>query len=131
MSSDETIIGDHTTARGGIPHALVRDVRGERSSLGRNVLGSRRPTYRVLASLLTLGDVPEWYSRAACAFTDTDAFFPTQSTGKAYALRVCDRCDVRAECLDLALDKEEWGTWGGMSEIQRRRILEARRRERV
>ena len=72
---------------------------------------------------------PDWRDRAACAGTDTSAFFLEQSNGNPYALRVCARCEVRAECLEYALARNEWGIWGGMSENARRRLLQKRNRE--
>ena len=39
------------------------------------------------------------------------------------AKRVCRSCDVRAECLEYALEHDErFGIWGGMSERERRRL---------
>ena len=39
------------------------------------------------------------------------------------AKRVCRSCDVRAECLEYALENDErFGIWGGMSERERRRL---------
>jgi WhiB family redox-sensing transcriptional regulator len=36
---------------------------------------------------------------------------------------VCRSCDVRAECLEYALEHDErFGIWGGMSERERRRL---------
>ena len=70
-----------------------------------------------------------WRDLAGCRDTDPEAFYPEHSYGKAYALRVCARCEVRAECLDWALEHEEWGTWGGMTEYARREILAGRRRD--
>ena len=37
--------------------------------------------------------------------------------------RVCRGCEVRAECLEYALEHDErFGIWGGMSERERRRL---------
>lgn len=38
------------------------------------------------------------------------------------ALRYCDVCPVKKECLDAALRNDEDGIWGGLSEHQRRQI---------
>lgn len=70
------------------------------------------------------GDVdrPEWYGRASCAQADPDAFFPRQGQSNRQAKRVCAGCDVRAECLEYALENdEEHGVWGGMSDRERRK----------
>jgi WhiB family redox-sensing transcriptional regulator len=42
--------------------------------------------------------------------------------GRARAL--CAECTVRTQCLDYALTVQEpHGIWGGMNELQRRRLL--------
>ena len=39
------------------------------------------------------------------------------------AKRVCMSCEVRAECLEYALEHDErFGIWGGLSERERRRL---------
>ena len=65
----------------------------------------------------------EWHSRALCAQTDPEAFFPEKGGSTREAKRVCMSCEVRAECLDYALAKDErFGIWGGLSERERRRV---------
>lgn len=67
-----------------------------------------------------------WQDRALCAQTDPDAFFPEKGGSTREAKRVCRSCEVRAECLDYALDRgERFGIWGGMSERERRRLTRA------
>jgi WhiB family transcriptional regulator, redox-sensing transcriptional regulator len=71
------------------------------------------------------GDVVDlgWEDRALCAQTDPDAFFPEKGGSTREAKRVCRSCEVRAECLEYALEHDErFGIWGGMSERERRRI---------
>jgi WhiB family redox-sensing transcriptional regulator len=63
-----------------------------------------------------------WQDLAACVGTDPEAFFPEQGGNNRAAKRICMMCDVRAECLQYALDNDECGVWGGMSEIARKRI---------
>jgi WhiB family transcriptional regulator, redox-sensing transcriptional regulator len=70
-------------------------------------------------------DVDEmgWQDRALCAQTDPEAFFPEKGGSTREAKRVCRGCDVRAECLEYALENDErFGIWGGLSERERRRI---------
>lgn len=38
------------------------------------------------------------------------------------ALTVCNRCTVRTECLDFAVDGDERGIWGGTTERDRARM---------
>jgi WhiB family redox-sensing transcriptional regulator len=69
----------------------------------------------------------EWQERALCAQTDPEAFFPEKGGSTREAKKVCSSCDVRAECLDYALDNDErFGIWGGYSERERRRLKQRR-----
>ena len=64
-----------------------------------------------------------WQERALCAQTDPEAFFPEKGGSTREAKRVCQSCDVRAECLEYALAHDErFGIWGGLSERERRRF---------
>jgi WhiB family redox-sensing transcriptional regulator len=64
-----------------------------------------------------------WQDRALCAQTDPEAFFPEKGGSTREAKRVCKACEVRAECLEYALENDErFGIWGGMSERERRRL---------
>lgn len=41
----------------------------------------------------------------------------------AEAKRICQTCDVQAQCLEYALKTHErWGIWGGYTERERRRL---------
>ena len=67
-----------------------------------------------------------WQDRALCAQTDPEAFFPEKGGSTREAKRVCRGCEVKAECLDYALENDErFGIWGGMSERERRRLKRA------
>jgi WhiB family redox-sensing transcriptional regulator len=58
-----------------------------------------------------------------CAQTDPEAYFPEKGSSAGEAKRICARCDVRAECLEYALGREEkFGVWGGLSERERRKL---------
>lgn len=64
-----------------------------------------------------------WQERALCAQTDPEAFFPEKGGSTREAKRVCVSCDVRAQCLEYALENDErFGIWGGLSERERRRM---------
>ncbi len=66
---------------------------------------------------------PTWHDEALCAETDPEAFFPEKGGSTREAKKVCVRCEVRAECLEYALAKDErFGIWGGLSERERRRL---------
>ena len=79
----------------------------------------------VLVATAEAGLPPElaWQERALCAQTDPEAFFPGKGGSTREAKRVCMSCEVRAECLEYALAKDErFGIWGGLSERERRRV---------
>ena len=64
-----------------------------------------------------------WQERALCAQTDPEAFFPEKGGSTREAKKDCVGCDVRSECLEYALDKDErFGIWGGLSERERRKL---------
>ena len=64
-----------------------------------------------------------WQEKALCAQTDPEAFFPEKGGSTREAKRVCGSCEVRAECLEYALQNDErFGIWGGLSERERRRM---------
>jgi len=66
---------------------------------------------------------PAWHDQALCAETDPEAFFPEKGGSTRDAKKVCVRCEVRVECLEYALAKDErFGIWGGLSERERRRL---------
>jgi hypothetical protein len=68
-----------------------------------------------------LGQLPAWHDLARCAETDPEMFFPEKGESVRPAKRVCAGCEVRAECLQDALDRgERFGVWGGLSERERR-----------
>jgi len=74
--------------------------------------------------------VEGWYLRGACRGLDSSIFYPdpAEEAVVARALAVCDRCEVRSDCLDHALFRRELpGIWGGTTERDRRRILRRRR----
>ena len=65
----------------------------------------------------------DWQDLALCAQTDPDSFFPEKGESPRPAKRVCAACEVRAECLQYALDHgERFGVWGGLSERERRAL---------
>ncbi|MEV0868408.1 WhiB family transcriptional regulator [Brachybacterium paraconglomeratum] len=64
-----------------------------------------------------------WQERALCAQTDPEAFFPEKGGSTREAKKVCISCEVRAECLEYALENDErFGIWGGLSERERRKL---------
>jgi len=65
----------------------------------------------------------DWQDQALCAEVDPDLHFPEKGGSTREAKQVCRSCEVRAECLEYALEHDErFGIWGGMSERERRRL---------
>jgi WhiB family redox-sensing transcriptional regulator len=64
-----------------------------------------------------------WQSDALCAQTDPEAFFPEKGGSTRDAKKICTSCEVRAQCLEYALQNDErFGIWGGLSERERRKL---------
>lgn len=75
-----------------------------------------------------------WVDDAACVdHPEPWIFFPEARTSTtvndaARAKAVCNRCPVRAECLDYAIEHNEMhGIWGGMNRRNRQAELQRRR----
>lgn len=69
-----------------------------------------------------------WMDNALCAQVDTELFFPDKGGSTRSAKAICAACDVKAECLQYALDVgEEHGIWGGLSDRERRKIQPRRK----
>jgi len=76
----------------------------------------------------------DWRASGACLTVDPDLFFPV-AIGTAAAkqvsraLRICDGCAVRQQCLDFAMRTgESTGIWGGTTPEERIQVLRARHR---
>ncbi len=64
-----------------------------------------------------------WQTDSLCAQTDPEAFFPEKGGSTRDAKKICTSCEVRAQCLDYALQNDErFGIWGGLSERERRKL---------
>jgi WhiB family redox-sensing transcriptional regulator len=87
--------------------------------LGREVIV---PLAHVVVRPADFGDLV-WQDKALCAQVDPEIFFPEKGGSTRDPKRVCRSCEVRAECLEYALENDErFGIWGGLSERERRRV---------
>ena len=69
----------------------------------------------------TVVHAEDWSDLARCRGMDPDVFFGRNLTEARAAIRTCDRCEVRQQCLDYAVSERiEIGVWGGLTERQRR-----------
>ena len=76
-----------------------------------------------------------WQVKAACRGPQAAVFFPPTSFERKdekldrerRAKAICATCAVRRPCLDYAVRiREPHGIWGGLSEGERKRLLDAR-----
>ena len=74
-----------------------------------------------------------WQRQAACRGPQSDVFFPPSQTERKHdrldrerrAKAICGICPVRTQCLDYAVEiRESHGVWGGLSESERKSMLE-------
>lgn len=64
-----------------------------------------------------------WQTRALCAQTDPEIFFPDKGGTTRNAKKVCAMCEVKDQCLQYALaHNEDSGVWGGTSQQERRQL---------
>jgi WhiB family redox-sensing transcriptional regulator len=76
-----------------------------------------------------------WQFDAACRGEDSSLFYAPSYFERreekwrreSRAKAICERCPVRAMCLDYALKaRETHGIWGGLNELERRQLLRRR-----
>jgi WhiB family transcriptional regulator, redox-sensing transcriptional regulator len=73
-------------------------------------------------------DETSWLDRARCRGTDPERFFVRGAAQAKPAVRLCQACPVREECLDYALTNDiDFGVWGGLTERQRRSLQRRQR----
>lgn len=69
----------------------------------------------------------DWQRSAACRDVDSALFFDGP---RSMAVRVCQGCPVRRECLEYALAiGADLGVWGGCAKTERARIAARRTRD--
>ena len=85
-------------------------------------MNERTPNYRPF-------EHQPWTEQALCAQTGPDdaTWYPPKGGQPAAGKELCAICPVRIECLEYALDHNEWGVWGGTSEMERRAMRRKRK----
>jgi WhiB family transcriptional regulator, redox-sensing transcriptional regulator len=88
--------------------------------------------------MLATGAIHEtWQIKAACRGPESTVFFPPtwperrdeREARETRAKSICAECAVRVACLEYALQiREPHGIWGGLTENERRAILDHRAR---
>ena len=83
---------------------------------------------------------PTWRADALCHRDSAVHFFPPghferreeKHSREGAARALCRACPVQPECLEYALTVQDpHGIWGGMNELERRRLLRRRAQERA
>lgn len=73
----------------------------------------------------------DWQEKASCLGIGSDLFFvddEAEGYPRLDLLRqLCEPCPVLQECAEHAIEHEEFGFWGNMTEKQRRSIRRKRR----
>lgn len=79
-----------------------------------------------------------WADSAACAGHNPEIWFPQLSKAGRHgvwqrnqleqAKAICQGCPVREQCLTHAVDNQEAGVWGGMTETERDELRRRRKR---
>lgn len=91
-------------------------------------LGDSQSRPSELIAFYDPSDDATWRDRVACRDMPTTLFFLKQGESRlaVQAYSVCRTCDVRKECLDMAMAAEEgctkndrYGIFGGMSATER------------
>jgi len=100
------------------------------------ILPVRSSSARTAARIPPVGELKlGWQERASCQAAEATAFFAPDSERirerekrEAAAKRVCAQCPVRQACLEHAVSvPEQFGIWGGMTEVERQEELRRRR----
>jgi WhiB family redox-sensing transcriptional regulator len=83
-------------------------------------------------------DDSTWRAYAECRGENAVYFFapshferkPEKDLREGMARSLCRRCKVQKQCLDYSIQVEEGhGIWGGLNELERKRLLRRRRAE--
>ena len=75
---------------------------------------------------MTTTNNSDWRMQALCAEVGGDVWFPRKGASVTAACLICSRCAVQTECLtDALLDGEQQGIRAGMTERERRRMMQA------
>ena len=83
------------------------------------------------APAIPIPSVGEWHGRGLCVGDDPDVFFPSHGDPGTQAREVCADCAVRNDCLNYAIDADEFGIWGGLDQEERRNLKRRQRRQKA
>lgn len=83
-----------------------------------------------LVELPSMRPIPLFRETARCAEVDPELFYPQRGGSPRPAKRICAACECIGRCREWALEHgEQYGVWGGLSAIERRRVVRRRKTE--
>jgi WhiB family redox-sensing transcriptional regulator len=83
-------------------------------------------------------DISTWRAHAQCQAENATYFYPPshferkpeKDQREGAARDLCRSCPVQPQCLEYSLEvAESHGIWGGLNELERKRLLRRRRAE--
>ncbi len=83
-----------------------------------------------IVGLVGITNMQPWMELASCRETgpDDDTWFPEKWSRGRDGKRICAGCEVRAQCLQFALDNgERVGIWGGLGPKERELLNRGKR----
>lgn len=70
---------------------------------------------------------PDWRDEGLCRNKEPELFFSNLARDEAEAKAICRNCPVRSACAEWSIATvQPYGTWGGMTEKERRKLLRIR-----
>lgn len=100
-----------------------------KSAISRRI-AARQPTHALMKRLENRSQPARelgWQERGLCRQTDPGLFFPLLGEGVREAKEICRGCEVKDDCLQDALERDEkYGVWGGYSTSEREQIKQKR-----
>ena len=76
---------------------------------------------------------PRFYENPACATVGGDFWFPEKEKGAVSntdirtAKSICGSCIHKSECAEWGLAKEDYGIWGGVTQMERKYLRRQKR----
>ena len=68
-------------------------------------------------------ELPGWYKDGLCRNYPTKMWYEFDAVKDRAAKRICARCPSQLPCLEYALQNHETGVWGGLNDLDRRRLV--------
>jgi WhiB family transcriptional regulator, redox-sensing transcriptional regulator len=108
--------------------AMPRVSRGEAQRIAAQVMNRTIAAMGAVEAFLDSEEIDsdeDWRDQSICAQIGGELFFAEQGGSTRDAKKICGQCAVRSECLVYALENgERYGIWGGLTERQRRALVQ-------